>query len=340
MASTNPATPKLLIWALGIQLVIGGLLVWQASTGFALFRSDDGAPTAPLTAAPAPAGGAAAATPTPTATTAADEASTVPVPTVDRFDAAAAMSWAQRQVDLGPRPAGSAAERAAAEFLRPALPGGRFVAIPDGLRNVQGRLRGRGKEILLIAHYDTTPVDGYVGANNSAAAVGAVIELAKALKRDQRPTDRPIRFLLSDGEEAPTYPVQGDFIAQGLRGSRAAAAAPPAGGTAAVVVLDFVGQANLEIPREASSTPTLWNRLRSAAAAVGVGSVFPDRARGVIQDDHTPFLQRGIPAIDLIDFDYPCWQKPCDTMDKLSVRSLDAAGEAVLQLVRTLRRTP
>ncbi len=335
MASSNPLTPKLLFWVLGIQIVVGGLLVWQASTGFALFRSDDDSPSVSQTApapAPAPASGASATPATPTASAA---ASTVPTPNVDRFDAAAAMAWAQRQVDLGPRPAGSGPERAAAQLLMPALPGGHFVAIPGGLRNIMGRLPGRGKEILLIAHYDTTPVDGYLGANNSAAAVGAVIELAKALKRDQRRTDRPIRFLLTDGEEAPTYPVQGDFMTQGLRGSRAAA---PTLNPGQVIVLDFVGQANLEIPREASSTPALWNQLRAAAAQVGVAPVFPDTTRGVIEDDHTPFLDRGIPAIDLIDFDYPCWQKPCDTMDKLSERSVDAAGETVLQLVRTLRR--
>jgi hypothetical protein len=324
MASSHPVTPKLLFWVLGIQLVVGGLLVWQASTGFALFRSDDDSPSASQVA------------PTPGAGTGATEA--VPTPEVDRFDAAAAMTWAQRQVDLGPRPAGSDAERAAAELLMPALPGGRFVAIPDGLRNIEGRLRGHGKEILLIAHYDTTPVDGYLGANNSAAAVGAVVELAKALQRDQRRTDRPIRFLLTDGEEAPTFPVQGDFITQGLRGSRAAAKVLNPG---QVIVLDFIGQANLEIPREASSTPALWNRLRAAAAKVGVPSVFPNTTRGQIEDDHTPFLARGIPAIDLIDFDYPCWQKPCDTMDKLSERSVDAAGETVLELVRRLRaKTP
>jgi hypothetical protein len=331
MTSTNPATPKLLFWALGVQLVFGGLLVWQASTGFSLFRSGDDTPSAPKSA-PAPAGAPTGAAPVATATTA---ASTVPTPTVDDFDAARAMRWARRQVDLGPRPAGSAAQRAAAEFLAPALPRGRLVPIPDGLRNVEGRLRGRGKEILLIAHYDTTPVDGYVGANNSAAAVGAVIELARALKRDQRRSDRPIRFLLTDGEEAPTYPVQGDFMTQGLRGSRAAAKVLDPG---QVIVLDFVGQRDLEIPREASSTPALWNQLRAAAAAVGVASVFPPTMRGVIQDDHTPFLRKGIPAIDLIDFDYACWQKPCDTMDKLSQRSVDAAGETVLELVRRLRR--
>jgi glutaminyl-peptide cyclotransferase len=57
-----------------------------------------------------------------------------------------------------------------------------------------------------------------------------------------------------------------------------------------------------------------------------------------VLDDHTPFLRAGIPAIDLIDFDYACWQKPCDTMAQVSKASMDAAGEAVLELVRELRR--
>jgi hypothetical protein len=329
MASANPAMPKLLFWALGIQLVIGGLLIWQASTGFALFRGDDDTPAKPASQA-APAAGAQA----PTATTA---ATTVPMPTVDGFDAERAMRWARRQVALGPRPAGSDAQRAAAAFLEPALPNGRFVDLAPaypGLRNIEGSLPGRGREILLIAHYDTTPVPGYVGANNSAAAVGAVIELARALKRDQRAGDRPIRFLLSDGEEAPTYPVQRNFLDEGLRGSRAAAKTMDPG---EVIVLDFVAQHDLQIPREQSSTPALWNRLRAAARRVGVASVFPDTTRSTIQDDHTPFLAKGIAAIDLIDFDYACWQKPCDTIDQLSTRSLDASGETVLELVRALR---
>jgi hypothetical protein len=314
-------TPTLLFWALGIQLILGGLLVWQASTGFALFGGGDDTSTA--TTPPAKSAPAAAAT------------AAIPRPRTDRFDADAAMEWARRQVALGPRPAGSPAQRAAADFLVRALPGGHFVAIDDGLRNIEGGLPGRGKPILLVAHYDTTPVEGYVGANNSAAGVGAVVELAKALKRDQKPTDRPIRFLLTDGEEAATYPVSGDFYEQGLRGSRAAAQTIDAGD---VIVLDFIAQKGLRIEREAGSDPVLWNRLRRAARQVGVGSVFPDIARSEIQDDHTPFARAGMRAIDLIDFDYPCWQKPCDTMDKLSTRSLDASGEAVLQLVRELRR--
>ena len=253
---------------------------------------------------------------------------------VDRFDAPAAYRWAKRIVALGPRPAGSATSRRVAGLLGPALPNSRLDPVPGDLQNVVGSLPGRGAPILLIAHYDTTPVKDYVGANNSAAAVGAVIELARALKRDHG--RRAVRFVLTDGEEPPTFPVQGDFYSVALRGSRHEAETGPR--PSAVIVLDFVGQKNLRIPHEPGSDSELWARLRAAAKRVGVARVFPDEDQGTVLDDHTPFARRGIPAIDLIDFDYPCWQKPCDTVDKLDVRSIDAAGEAVLELVRELRR--
>src|SRR4029077_5507407 len=105
-----------------------------------------------------------------------------------------------------------------------------------------------------------------------------------------------------------------------------------------VIVLDFIGNHGLRLPREAGSDIELWGRMGAAAAKGGEESVFPDATRGQVYDDHTPFADRGIPAIDLIDFDYPCWQKRCDTMRKVSQRSIDAAGESVLELVRELRR--
>lgn len=314
MTTTPPVTPKLLLWALGAQLVLGGVLLWQAATDFALLRGDD---------EPAPAPAAIVAT--------------VPEPRVDRFDARRAMRWARRQVALGPRPAGSPAQRRAAAFLRPALPRGRFVPIPDHppLRNIVGELPGVGTPVLVVAHYDTTNVPGYLGANNSAAGVGAVIEIARALRRDHDPSaHRPVHFLLTDGEEPPTWPPERDFYSEGLRGSKHAAATMEAG---EVIVLDFVAQKGLRIPREQYSDPGLWQQLREAAGRVGVPEVFPDEERSGILDDHVPFTEQGIPAIDLIDFDYACWQKPCDTMDKLSRRSLDASGETVVELVRTLR---
>lgn len=301
--------PRLLLVAVGLQLVAAGLLVWQVATDFALLRSDD-----------------------------ASAAADAPRARVDRFDGAAAMRWARRQVALGPRPAGSAAARRAGEMLVRALPDGRFVDLgPEhpGLRNVVGSLPGRGRPILLVAHYDTAPVPGHVGANDSAAGVGAVIELARALARTQHPTDRAIAFLLTDGEEAPELPLRGAFYDVALRGSRAAAATMD---PETVIVLDFIAQKGLRIEREAGSDPALWARLRAAARRVGTQAVFPDATRSEIVDDHTPFARRGIPAIDLIDFDYPCWHRTCDTLDRLSVRSLDAVGETVLELVRELRR--
>lgn len=314
--TTSPAVPKkLVLGAVVAQLALGAALVWQATTGFALLRGAGGGPGAPTASAAA-----------------------APTPTVDRFDERRAMRWARRQVALGPRPAGSPAQRRAAAFLRPALPRGRFDPIPGTdppLRNIIGELPGRGEPVLVVAHYDTTVVPGYLGANNSAAGVGAVIEIARALRRDHdRAAHRPVRFLLTDGEEPPTWPPERDFYLEGLRGSKHAAATMAAG---EVIVLDFIAQQGLRIPREQGSDPALWARLRAAARRVGVARVFPDEERPAILDDHVPFAERGIPAIDLIDFDYPCWQRPCDTMDKLSLRSLDAAGETVVELVRTLR---
>jgi len=297
---------------LAVQVVLGAVLLWLIASGTLedWLTDDSGSKAvAPAAVAKRPA-------------------------RVDRFDAPGAYRWAKRVVALGPRPAGSETSKRVAALLRPALPGGKLDPIPDGLQNVVGSLPGKGAPILLIAHYDTTPVKDYVGANNSAAAVGAVIELARALKRDRGA--RPVRFVLTDGEEAPTYPVQGDFFSVALRGSRREADTGPR--PSAVIVLDFIGQKKLSIPHEQGSDPDLWARLRAAAKRVGVARTFPDEERSTVLDDHTPFARKGIPAIDLIDFDYPCWQKPCDTLDKLDVRSIDAAGEAVLELVRELRR--
>lgn len=318
-----------LVLALVLQLAIGAGLVWAAATGFRILPFVHGAPAAQTATAPParPAAGVPVAV------------APVPVPRTDRFDAHAALRWARRQVALGPRPAGSAAQRRAAVFLRAALPHGRFSSLggaAPGLRNIVGTLPGRGRPVVVLAHYDTTPVPGYLGANNSAAGVGAVIEIARALAREPARTGlRPVRFLLTDGEEAPTYPPS-DFTRQGLRGSRVAAARPPR--PSAVVVLDFIAQSGLRIPRESGSDPRLWARLRAAAARVGTLAVFPARTAGEVLDDHTPFALRGVPAIDLIDFRYACWQRPCDTMDKLSVRSVDAVGETVVALVDALRR--
>jgi glutaminyl-peptide cyclotransferase len=259
----------------------------------------------------------------------------LPSRTTHRFDESTAYKVTKMQVAAGPRPAGSPAQRRVADRLVRMLPGGHFEPLPGGLRNIVGRLPGRQPAIVLAAHYDTTDVPGYVGANNSATGVGAVVSIARTMAREPRPRSaQAVWFLLTDGEEAPVG--YRDFYREGLRGSRAFVDAHKAD-TREAIVLDFIALASESLPREVGSDARLWGRLRTAARRAGVGSMFPQSVANEVVDDHTPFNRAGRPAIDLIDFDYPCWQKTCDTLDKVSRRALANVGEAVLGLLEAER---
>jgi len=255
---------------------------------------------------------------------------------VDRFDSARAWAELRRQVALGPRPAGSRALRRLSARLRRALPEGRFEPVPGHprLRNVVGRLPGSQPAVVIAAHHDSKDLPGFVGANDGAAGTAAVLELARALGRMDRPADAPeLRFVLFDGEEATTDAQP--FLETGLRGSTAYAARR-ADEVGALIVLDFIAARELRIRREASSDAALWRQLRAAARVVGAGAAFPPGTIGALIDDHTPFIARGVPAIDLIQWPYRCWHRRCDDLSAVSEASLDATGEAVLELVRTL----
>jgi hypothetical protein len=250
------------------------------------------------------------------------------------FDDAAAYALVRRQVGYGNRPAGSPQLRRLAVVLRKLLPGGRFEAIPGWprLRNIVATLPGRAPAIVVGAHYDTIAAAGFLGANNGAAGTAIVVELARALKRIRRPSTAPeVRFVLFDGEEPPVgYPAAyGDFYHVGLRGSRADATAH-AHSTRAMILLDYIGNRNLVLRRELSSTPALWGRVRSAAASVGAGSIFPPTLGPDIIDDHTPYLRAGVPAVDLIDWDYPGHNPHLDTLSAISQRALRAVGATLL----------
>jgi hypothetical protein len=268
----------------------------------------------------------------------------VPRATADRFDAARAYRLTARQVGYGQRPAGSPALVRLAEELRPLLPAGRFEPLPGStatkpLRNIVGTLPGTKPAIVLGAHYDTlVKPAGFVGANNGASGSAIVIEAARALRHLRRPAGAPeLKFVLFDGEEpdAGLPEDETDFYHAGLRGSRAYVAAHP-GQTRQMLLLDYVGGRNLTLPREAGSRAGLWARIRAAARRVGVGSVFPDRTDVLIDDDHTPFLRAGVPAVDFIDWSYPGHSLK-DGMNRISTRALDAVGETVVQYLRTAR---
>jgi len=262
---------------------------------------------------------------------------------VDRFDSDRAWALVELQLGYGQRPAGSPQLRKLASNLRHRMPGGHFEAIPGEprLRNVVGTIPGRRPGLVIGAHYDTlVEPKGFVGANNGAAGSAIVVELGRALARLKRPENaREIRLVLFDGEEpASGLPEKDpDFYANGLRGSKAYVKAHK-DRTAATVLLDYVGNKNLRLPREGSSTGQLWDQVRAAARRVGAARTFPDDTQTTLLDDHTPFLREGLPAVDLIDWSYP-GHELSDTIDKLSRRSLDAVGETMIELVRRLDRS-
>ena len=253
---------------------------------------------------------------------------------VDRFDERRAFTLLREQVKLGPRPAGSPASRRLAERIRRLLPRGRFQPVPGGLRNVIGVVPGRNprRTVVVGAHYDTKDIPGFVGANDGASGTATVVELARTIKpRQLRPS---IVFILFDGEEAPRGTPDEEFERYGLRGSKVAA--PVYENAEAMILLDFVGDSDLSTPREANSNRALWTKLRAAAKRTGNGRHFPPAATGAVLDDHIPFIRAGVPAIDLIDFDFPCWHRTCDDLSAVSMKSVDATGETVLELLRAL----
>jgi glutaminyl-peptide cyclotransferase len=250
---------------------------------------------------------------------------------VDRFDSAAAWRLLEYQVELGPRPAGSEASLTLARRLRGLLPRGRFQPVPGGLRNVIGTVRGREPGYIVVgAHYDTKDIPGFVGANDAASGTAVMTVLARTIRRPRH----TIHFIAFDGEESPRGTPDDRFEEEGLRGSKVAARRFRE--ARAMVLLDFVGDKRLRIPYEPNSSPRLWDRLRAAARAVGAARVFPDDTQGGVLDDHIPFRRVGVPAIDLIDFDFACFHRTCDDLSAVSENSLDAVGETVLRLVASL----
>ena len=295
---------KLLGIVLAVQVAIGLTLVVLVATDNLPFVGDDSANGDPT---PAPAA------------------------KVDNFDGPAAFRLLRRQVEMGPRPAGSPESRRLAALIKRVVPRGRYQEVPDGLRNVIGTVRGREPGYIVVgAHYDTKDIKGFVGANDGASGTAVVLQLARTLRRPKH----TIQFVFFDGEEAPRGIPDFEFERYGLRGSKVAA--PAFRDARAMILLDFVGDKELTLRREAYSDARLWARLRAAADRVGAGAVFPGGLQGGVLDDHIPFRRLGVRTIDLIDFDFPCWHRTCDDVSAVSEKSLDAVGETMMELLPTL----
>jgi len=268
------------------------------------------------------------------------------------FDGQRASQEVQMLLARGPRDAGTPGALRAAEHLRGRLEThGVFAELdsfaepaPPGkltFHNVIGLLPGKegGGVIVLAAHYDTKSgmPPGFQGANDSGSGCGVLLELARVLAG--QPLKHEILFAFFDGEECIRRYGKHDGLHGSQRLMRQLVESGEAKRVKAVIVLDMIGDADLNITIPANSTPELVERVFAAARAAGHRKVFSFYG-GEILDDHDPFFQVGIPAIDLIDFcfgsapgrnDY--WHTENDTLEHISAESLNMVGETVLKLI-------
>jgi glutaminyl-peptide cyclotransferase len=266
---------------------------------------------------------------------------------------ARAMQYVREIVAFGPRPVGSVAHAHLEAYLRAQLKDDgleedSFTARVHGsdasFRNFIAKFPGTKDGIIMVAgHYDTKPIKGFVGANDGGSSSGLLLELAQQLRGKQR-EGYSVWLVWLDGEEAMQASGEMNWD-NSLFGSRHLAQKWQKDGTLkkvkAFLLLDMIGDADLNVDRDLASTPWLLDLVYQAATRLGYQSHFFQR-RFEIFDDHVPFSRLGVPVADLIDFDYGYgnvfWHTSQDTLDKLSPKSLEIVGEVVLESIRLLAK--
>ena len=253
------------------------------------------------------------------------------------FDGQRAYANVETQVAFGPRLPGSEGHAKVREWVREELvEAGWRVEVQESealghpIQNIVARRSDAPPQIIIGAHYDTRmfadsdpdpanhskPVPG---ANDGASGVAVLLEIARSLPEDTV----PIWLVFFDAEDNGR--IEGwDWTLGSPEFVRNYSVQPRA-----VVIVDMIGDADLNIYKEHNSNPELTDQIWETARNLGYGSKFIMEYKYSMQDDHQPFLQAGIPAALLIDFDYPYWHTTQDTPDKVSAESLQAVGETL-----------
>jgi len=283
-----------------------------------------------------------------TTASAAPAPSTPPAPTVTvpKVSGEKAMQYTREVTAFGSRPIGSAAHKRLQAYLRDHLKNDNLEedtftaqtpAGPFQMTNFIAKFPGTKDGIVVISgHYDTVySLKNFVGANDGGSSTGLPLALADVLRqhKEGRPTVWLVWF---DGEEA----VQQWSATDSTYGSRHLAQKWQADGTLpkikAFLLLDMIGDADLDIQRESNSTSWVEDMVGQAASKLGYSSHFFAREMAV-EDDHLPFVHLGVPSADIIDLDYGpnnSWHHTSkDTIDKVSPKSMEIVGNVVLQVV-------
>lgn len=251
------------------------------------------------------------------------------------FDGEAAYEHVVAQCDLGFRPTGSEAGWATGDYVIAQLQQQgwsveteEFVYRDTPVRNIVGKGVGEGPVVVVGAHYDTrrsadredasVPV---MGANDGASGVAVLLELARTLDADKLVNEVWLAFFDAEdngGLDGWGWCVGSEYMAANLE------IVPQA-----VVVVDMVGDADQQLYLEYNSDPALQEHLWQIAATLGYSTTFATEYRHSMIDDHVPFAQQGIPAVDIIDFDYVYWHTTQDAPDKVSAESLERVGRVL-----------
>lgn len=274
------------------------------------------------------------------------------------FDGASAFTYLEQQVAFGFRIPGTPAHARMAAWLDSMARARADTVIVQSwkhvtakgdtlpLVNVIARFNPKAQErVLFMAHWDTRPIsdsDKYKGdrnqpvpgASDGASGVALLLGVADVLKKS--PAKIGVDLLFVDGED------YGDFNAKPasdvLIGSRYYAQNLPPGPTPLYAILfDMIGDKNLDIYQEGNSllgAPEVVDLVWKVAKEVGHGDVFRASPKHTLTDDHVELQKVGIRAIDVVDFDYPSWHTPDDTIDKVSAQSLQVVGDVAMALLR------
>ncbi len=288
----------------------------------------------------------APAAPAPTAVQAAADTS-APKPDINGNHV---MQYVKEVVAIGSRPVGSAGHAKLEQYILSKLNGvdveqDRFTAqTPVGkfpINNIIAKFPGRKDGIIVVAgHYDTNyPLPkAYVGANDGGSSTALLLALADQFRGKER-DGYSVWLVWTDGEEAFVKWTATDS----LYGTKHLAEKWQQDGTAkkikAFILVDMIGDADLDIQKETNSTPWLSDLVYQAASNLGYQSHFYE-VPAAIEDDHLPFLKIGVPAVDIIDLDYGYnnvyHHTIQDTLDKLSPQSLAITGDVVLETIDLL----
>lgn len=274
------------------------------------------------------------------------------------FDGTRAYEHVRHLVSLGPRPPASDAIHQAQSYISSQLKRygcqveehdfhGSSVLGDLAMKNIIAKSPGANPGIVLFAtHYDTVRLPNFVGADDGGSGTGTMLELARLLC--PRKNSLNVWIVFFDGEEAQGNWTDRNSVqwaaTNSTYGSREMAASMALSGDLkrikAMILADMIGPSDLRIKRDTNSTPWLVDLIWSVALRLGDSSTFVNDSYPINGDDHLSFLRRGVPAVDIIDFDVldTYWHTPQDTLEKVDPRSLTIVGDVFLETLSVLEK--